>query len=357
MPYTTFPYDELKSQIASVAEVISRDTPTGRYLFSRYGGRLIGLYPGQDDFNVLWVYGNIKQHITEEQWLIGGERLWIAPERSFFYENPRDFEGYHVPTGIDPGEYIKNGELTFANTFALLNYVNNDTYFECINQRTFALLEDPYRSGLQYAGVSIYDKITLGHPEIEMAAWSIAQIYTCGAKRPGTVLFAANPNAVPLTYLGSIDKQRFTVTPGYVRFQLDGADMCTMAVRPEDSPRDNPCKAVYVSPCPYSTEKWFCVMKRSPDVPVDQNGCMDVSTENPDGPRGAIQAYNTGAEYLEDEYLPFGELSIQLKKGKTIDGQTISEGSHELLSYIGSKQEILELARTALRLSTPPTVF
>lgn len=356
MPYTTFPFDELKSLASEVSDVISRQTPHGRYLFTRYGGRLLGLFPGDDDFNVLWVYANLKRSVQEGQWLSGGERLWIAPERAFYYENPRDFEGYHVPTGIDPGEYIKSGELTFTNTFSLLNYNKNDTYDDCLSQRSFTILDDPYQTGLSYAGVSIHEKITLSEPHIEMGGWSITQIYTCGQNRPGTVLFAAEANAVPLAYLGTITKQRLAVSAGYVSLLIDGADMYTVALRPEDSPKSNPCKLLYISPCPYSGQ-WFCVMKRSQDIAASQNGCVDISVENPEGLRGAIQAYNTGPEYLEDEYLPFGEISIQLDKGVTIDGQTISEGSHELLGYIGTKEEILELARTALGLKKPPTLY
>jgi hypothetical protein len=357
MPYTAFTFEELATLLSAGDAVVRRDQPRGRILISSHGSRLIGLFPGDIDCNLLWVHTNVNRHMAEGQWLVGGERLWIAPERAFYFENPRDFEGYHVPAGLDPGEYVKTGELTFTNTFSLLNYVNNDTYDECVSARTFIPLEDPYRTGLDYAGVRIEDVISLPAPGVEMSVWSVAQIYTCGANAPGTVLLPAAARAVAVPYLGSVPDRRLGHdASGCIRLLIDGTEMYCVALRPEDARADNPCKILYLSPAPFS-DRWCCLLKCTNDSPRLQDGCVDVSQENPEGLRGAIQAFNSGPGFLEGEFLPFGEIGLQMQRGVSIDGGTVSRGTHDLLGYVGSRTEMLELARAVIGSAKVPSVF
>jgi hypothetical protein len=358
MPYTAFTFEELAAFLPDGDALIRHDGPRGRILISVHGCRLIGLFPGDIGCNLLWVHSNVAHNIAERQWLTGGERLWIAPERSFYFENPRDFEGYHVPAGLDPGEYIRTGELSFANTFPLLNYANNDTYDSCVSERTFIPLDDPYRTGLGFAGMRIRDTIRLPMPRIEMSVWSVTQVYTCGRAAPGTVVLPAAVQApVALPYIGSISNQRLVHdSGGYIRLLIDGTEMYAVALRPEESPADNPCKIIYLSPAPFS-DRWCCILKRSSDTPRIQDGCVDASQANPEGLRGAIQAFSSGPGYLEDEFLPFGEIGLQMEKGRTIDGETISSGTHELLGYVGSRAEMLEVARLAIGKEKTPSVF
>ncbi|MBD3316089.1 MAG: hypothetical protein GF344_09900 [Chitinivibrionales bacterium] len=356
MTYRTFSFDELKEIVGRRSEIVIQESATGALLFSAYGGRLLGLYPKRRGHNALWVYEGIEEAMSGQQWMIGGERLWIAPERDFFYENPRDFEGFHVPAGIDPGEYQKLGDTVFENIFSLLNCARNETYDNCQARRIFTPVNDPFESRLAFAGVEIKERLMITTPNLTMAGWSLAQVYTCGAERPGTVLFPVTSDAQMLSYFEPIPRDRAEVLNGYARFRIDGAAVYKLAIRPQDIIWDNPVKAVYVTPAP-DGDDWQCTIKMTDDIPQSQEECVDVARANPGGPKGAIQSYNNGPGFSGGDQIPFGEIELQLNRGLFDSSTSTSTASHTLLGYAGSKEEILALAGRALRIDGTPEVY
>ncbi len=355
-----FSFEQLKSIVEKYADVIVRETKSGRLLFSRHGARLLGMYPDADSDNVLWVNEDLEKTLEEHHAMVGGERLWISPERNFYYENPRDFEGYHFPWEIDPGEhkYIESKTaIIYKNTFSLLEYNQNKLFDNSFKKRSFKPINDPYKTNLPYAGVSITDSITVNDTEIKMCAWSITQVDTCGPEAPGTALFPVKPNCQYISYFDHIPPDRIDIFVQYARFKVDGRYSCKLGLRPEDIRLDNICKAVYLSPTHYNRSIWSCVIKRSNDIPRTQDDCVDMAKSNPEGPKGAVQAFNTDHGSIEPEALLCGELGLQLTKGVAKDSKTVSKGKHELLGYIGSKDELIELAKRALQLDETPELF
>lgn len=355
-----FSFEQLTSIVEKYTDVIVRETGSGKLLFSQHGARLLGMYPDAKGDNVLWVNEDLEKTLEEHHAMVGGERLWISPERNFYYENPRDFEGYHFPWEIDPGEYKYIGSKTdiiYKNTFSLLEYDQNKLFDNSMEKRSFKIIKDPYKTSLPYAGVSITDSITVNNTEIEMCAWSITQVDTCGPEAPGTALFPVKPNCQYISYFDHITPDRIDIFQQYARFKIDGRYSCKLGLPPEDIRLDNPCKAVYLSSTHSDPSVWSCVIKKSNDIPATQNECVDMAKSNPEGPKGAVQAFNTDHGTIEPETLLCGELGLQLTKGAVKDRKTISKGKHELLGYLGSKDEMLELAKTALQLDETPELF
>jgi hypothetical protein len=61
---------------------------------------------------------------------------------------------------------------------------------------------------------------------------------------------------------------------------------------------------------------------------------------------------------VENEPLhAFGEIELQLLKGVTNGNKTVSTATHELLGYIGRKEEIEEVAKSALAIDTVPELY
>ncbi|MBD3392103.1 MAG: hypothetical protein GF418_08505 [Chitinivibrionales bacterium] len=358
MAHEMLPFDQIKAICEKRADTIVKETSGGRMLFTAYGARLLGMWPLADGPNPLWVSKGIEASMASGQWMTGGERLWIAPERSFFYENPRDFEGFHVPAGIDPGEYATTGELTFENSFALLDYSTNMAFEGTVARRKFEVIDDPFDSSLPCAAVRISDSVSVPSDSMAMCAWSLAQIYTCGPEAPGTVFFPVKSGAGILSYFNPIPASRAEALEGYARFKIDANDIYKLALRPEDMVFDNPVKAVYLSPAPGS-DRWMCLIKRCNDMPRSQSDCVDIARDNPDGPLGATQAYNNGPgmPVAGDEFHAFGEMELQLNKGVVSDGRTVSSATHELLAYTGEQNQLLELAQTALGIASAPRLY
>ncbi len=71
-----------KSDIGNVVELNFNSESSA--IISEYGGRLLGLFPKNDNYSLLWINPNIKKKVQSRQWDIGGDRYWISPEREFF---------------------------------------------------------------------------------------------------------------------------------------------------------------------------------------------------------------------------------------------------------------------------------
>lgn len=354
--FPTTKLEEITKITKKHTKVVTKETTNGTLVFTEYGARLLGLFPNNKLPNLLWVDSKLDEKMAEGNWMIGGERLWIAPERNFFYENPRDFDGFHVPAEIDPGEYDQIDELTFESNFALLDYHTNETFDNSIARRQFQVINDPYNTGLDFAGVQIKDLLSISSPNMTMCGWSLAQVYTCGKGKPGTALFPIKPSGKILSYFSPIPSTRASVEQGYAKFLIDSAEIYKFAIMPEDMVFSNPIKAVYVSPFPNSKE-WFCIVKRTDDMPRSQAECVDIARDNPNGPRGAIQSYNNGPGFGGGEVIPFGEIELQLNKGAFVNNRTISMAIHDILGYAGKKEEILGLAMKLLRSQEIPKIF
>jgi hypothetical protein len=150
MNYKFLSSKELISIAEKYTDVITKETESGLLIFTERGARILGMFPKAEGDNALWVNADLETYLQEHQTLVGGDRLSISPEKSFFYENPRDFEGYHVPSEIDPGEYKcfdRTDKIIFENTFSLLRYDKNKLFDNSVEKRQFKLVSDPYSTG------------------------------------------------------------------------------------------------------------------------------------------------------------------------------------------------------------------
>lgn len=74
---------------------------TGSVQVVRQGGRVGELRPGPGLPNVLW-RGDTAA-------VDGGDRVWLAPEREHFYDDPNDLDTWRCPEEIDPGDWALEG--------------------------------------------------------------------------------------------------------------------------------------------------------------------------------------------------------------------------------------------------------
>jgi hypothetical protein len=358
MAHKMLSFEQVKSTAEKYSDVVIKETVSGQMLFTIYGGRLLGMWPKKGGSNPLWVYPDLDDAMKNGQWMVGGERLWVAPERHFFYENPRDFDGFHVPAEIDPGEYVGTGELVFESVFSLLDYRKNEMYDGSVCKREFSVTDDPFGTKLPFAGARITDTVSVPSAKIDICGWSLAQIYTCGSDMPGTALYPVAPNARILSYFNTIPSDRAEICGDYARFRIDANGTYKLAIRPEDIAWNNPCKTVYLTPAP-DGRTWMCLIKSSSDLPRNQSECLDIPKSNPDGERGAIQSYNIGPEMVwnNGEFPYFGEIELQLAKGMVHGGSTVSRATHDLLAWEGDKNSMIEIAKTALKTASAVRLY
>jgi len=341
----------IKDDIGNIVELKFNEESS--VIVSEYGGRLLGLYPKNDVFSLLWINPEIKNVIKSRQRDIGGDRYWISPEREFFYEKPQTWEGWFCPHGLDPAYYEFLAESSKSCTLSSPITVESQIKKEIYNgemTRQMSLIKDPISTGLSYCGIEFVDDCIFFQPGLRINGWSLACVISGGSSNPGTALIPTKSDPRPLSYFRTIPQDRVRVGNNYVAFKIDVDDVYKLAIRPEDIDFSRKAKIGYVLKIPDSEEYGFLV-KLSDDIPKSQKECFDVSRDHPEEEIGVIQSYNS--ESLNKPLLKFGEIEIQLNKFETIDNTSHGKAKHQILGYIGSKVEILDVIEKFLGISNP----
>lgn len=345
--------DDLYKETMHHSNVSVENTGSGNAMFSETGARVLGLFPSPDLPNTLWIPDDIKDRFKNRDWLLGGERQWIAPQQDYFYTNPDTFDGFYVQPVFDPGKYQQTDKLQYENRFSLINHRSGRTYCGCISRRAFSPIDtDPFDSGLSFSGVSIKDYLSIPDSPPPFCAWSIAMVSTHGERRPGTACIPYIDSSALVNYFNPVPDNRCKKDLTYAQFLIDSKDPYKLALTPDGIDWNNPVKIIYIAPFEQH-DQWFCVVKCSSDLPKTHDNCVDVPSFDQTAPKGAIQAYNHG---YGSEML-YGEIEIQFPKCKLSDNVMQSSGNHELLSYCGTREQITEFTKSILNLEFAPEVF
>lgn len=323
-------------------------------LISDYGGRVLGLFPRNDNYNLLWISPNITKNIKSRSWAIGGDRYWLGPEKSFFYEKPEKFENWHCQPGLDPANYEilakKENTCTLSTPIAIKNYLSN-VHLRGEITRQFKVIKEPIKTGISdYCGIEYIDDCVIFQPNIKANGWSLTCVISGGRKNPGTVIIPTRSNSKPLSYFRIIPENRLKRAPDHVSFKIDVDDIYKLAIRPEDIDFSRNSKIGYMIRIPKSEEFGF-IVKISSDIPKKQEDCFDISRDHPDSEIGVIQSYNS--ESPNNTALQFGEIELHFNPLKTIDNISHGKATHQLCSYIGTKDEILGVIEKYLGVSEP----
>ena len=322
-------------------------------LISEHGARVLGIFPKKESINLLWVNPFIKTLNLKKEWNIGGDRYWISPERMFFYRNPELWKGWFCPEGLDPANYkIISSSRTnclLSTDVSLTNQLNKQTYTGIIN-RDISLIKEPINTNLPYCGIQFLDDVTFSTPNLKINSWTLAQIISSGIENPGTVIIPTRSNPKPLSYFTPIPSNRLKIGKNYVAYKIDVEDIYKLAIRPEDIDYERKSKIGYVLKIPDSEDFGFLV-KLSDDIPRSQDECFDIARDHPNSEIGVLQSYNS--ESPDKPLLNYGEIELQLNPFKTIDNASHGKAKHQLIGYIGKKEEILEVIEKYLGIANP----
>jgi hypothetical protein len=348
-----FTKKELYSTIGDQTSLVELNTGEGSVVISEYGGRPLGVFPKEENYNLLWINPNIKEAIKSRSYEIGGDRYWVSPERDFFYKNPELWEGWFCPSGLDPANYeilaSSESSCTISSGIFLQNQRTKQGYQGEIT-RQFTLVKEPISTGVSYCGIEYLDDCVLFRPNLKINGWSLATVISGGIDSPGTVLIPTKKNPKPLSYFRTIPKNRLTIGENFVSFKIDVEDIYKLAIRPEDIDFERFAKIGYILQLPDTNEFGF-IIKLSDSIPKTQEECFDVSRDNPDSEIGVIQTYNS--ESLDKPILNFGELELQLNQFKTVDNASHGKASHQLFGYVGTEEEILIVIKKYLGIENP----
>jgi hypothetical protein len=164
-----------------------------RLVITRYGGRIIGPFFGEDQECPLWLSpafaepNELSVLLRRRAWNVGGDRIWVAPELQYnVRDRARFLQSYDLPQAVDPGSYSLAQGCELDQEMRLLAYDHQDRGKSLQVFRRVRRIEDPLRTlaaygeiagDLRFAGYEHEVTLTDRAPDdLPSQAWNITQV-------------------------------------------------------------------------------------------------------------------------------------------------------------------------------------
>jgi len=328
--------EELLKSLEGLTRVVEIGSEVGSAIVTQYGGRLLGVFLS-DMPNAFWTSRNPADTLKKGDWNIGGNRLWVSPERNFFYRNPSAFGDWFCPSSLDPGAWsIVESDRTGVSlnmTFELEDILNGAVASVTLSRRISLADARELRKGLACMRLRVKESMAArGELKSGINLWSLTQIYA-GAAGVGSVLVPVRPKAQPIHYFSPVPKDRVRISRDHIAFKIDGHEVYKLGIRPEDLPRPGYSNILYY----FEPDRGqaYLMSKSTSMGPMDQSECLDIARAEPSGPRGSVQSYNSGPD------LSFGEIELHFKPAVKAGDLMVSYADYEITVFAGSRGKVL----------------
>jgi hypothetical protein len=328
--------EKIVSALEGLARIAELKTDVGTVLVTEYGARILGVFM-ENKRNPFWVAKDLKDVVNRRDWNIGGNRIWISPERNFFYKKPKEFEEWFCQQSLDPGSWRiiswDERSVVLEEESEIKDFLGNTEVHALLSRQIF--VSDAWlKKNLGYMRIRVMDAIAArGDLKNGINLWALTQIRP-GEEKSGTVIIPTRRKAKPIHYFGKIPGDRLRVFGDHVSFKIDGSAVYKLGIASEDIPQ---CSEIiyYVE---YDREA-FLLSMRTVMTPTTQEECLDVAKAEPSGPRGCIQSYNSGPD------LCFGEMELHFKPAIRVKDLWISYADYDIDVFSGNRGEVLRVLR------------
>jgi len=314
------------------------------------GGRVFGPFLPPAGSTLVWAAqaladsAALGDFVRAGQWMLGGERVCVAPEIQFNVADRRDFWGtLAVPPQMDPGEFRLDehgGGWRLRQELALPAYNLARGIKELALERLIQPVADPLTyvrdyaallDGVMYAG---YEQIVTlretKHDPILCESWNVLPVWP-----GGRLIIPSTPAAEVSDYFEPVDDQHLARHDHSLTFQLTGQRRFKAGVKAAQTfgrlgyfHRLDDGRA-------YLLVRNFFNNPSSPYV--------EEPPQTPGGAGDSIHVYNDGGLFGG-----FGELECH---GQTIGGSTGRSASTDqqvLWAYAGPAEQVAQIGRHLL---------
>ncbi|MBW4436770.1 MAG: hypothetical protein KME04_06525 [Pleurocapsa minor GSE-CHR-MK-17-07R] len=321
-------------------------------LITRYGSRILGLFPpGEDPENLYWTptaMNSAAAFASELQavraWNIGGERFWIAPEIQYiFTDRAQGTASQRVPEAMDPGFYTMREDehgVSFSQEIQLraYNIAEGEAYLRC--HHTIRPAANPLRllsagaamlDGVAYAGVThTFTLAQMEHTQHVAESWNLIQL-----PPGGQMIIPASDLLETAEYFGSATEESRTVRDGAVRQTITGMRQYKVGYKAASVGN----RLAYLRPL---GDGQSSLLVRQ----FSNNPSAEYTEEPPDevGVNGySIHVYNDGGQYGI-----FGELETSGQAIGGATGRTHTEDQYVLWAFVGPDAKLRAIGKHLL---------
>ena len=324
---------KLASSLSSVA-VLSKGSSS--IVVMERGARIIAATVG--DVNVLWVNPDLQHVVSAGGWNVGGLRLWVSPERRFFYRDPRGFKEWFCPATLDPGSF----KLAYSDCAKAVVQGRIEAVDQTTGWRLSALVRRDFHLADE-CRLIVREAVVADYPG-DFNLWVLAQV---PPSQHGTVIIPVKSGAKPIHYFGRIPEDRLLVGSDHISFRIDGKMVCKLGIAPEDLRESGRAEICYIAELEGT---WITLIMRTFDAPLRQEECLDVAKADPSGPKGCVQSYNSGPEA---GFGSFGEIELHFKPAVSVGGRKVAVAEYEVMFMAGEREEVVDKVARELQVPEP----
>ncbi len=350
--------NELLAQLRAGIQAVVLAIGTGKIVVTPHGGRVLGCFTHEGGENVFWVNPELASAESAKKWLagehvLGGDRLWIAPERGLFFHGDKLADGVSTQKGIDPGNWVV-GRLT-DHSVRLTNEFSA-TYLRTPNSRVSGIVRRsirriaspafhaphafPTHGKVNYAGYEIASEFELlesPHDELHFGMWFLIQLVVPVGR---SILYAPTAGRAVITgdYYEATGPDYLKITDTHVRFKLDSIDRHKIGIRKTEVLG----RAGFLSNPDTSGEATLVVRNF---LSNPSGHYSDVPLHTPEGIHDCIQSYNhnTGPT-------GFGELEYHSPGINRAMAEPVVTDVNQVWVFTGKRADLVPIAVKLLNL-------
>jgi hypothetical protein len=358
--------DELLGQLdhAGLQALVLTHAAGGKIVVTPHGGRVLGLFTYEDGENAFWVNPELQSAQTAKRFLsgehvLGGDRLWIAPERGLFFKGDRLADGVVTQSSIDPGNWLvgqrTGGSVRVANEFSASYFHMPGSMVRGIVERSLRRISSPFHhapgvlaelSRIHYVGYEVASTFRLleaPKDDLHFGMWFLIQLVV----PKGGYLYAPTSGKAVITgdYYEPTGPDYLRVTDNHVRFKLDSVDRHKIGIRKTEVLG----RAAFLSnPGGAGGQNATLVVRNFLNNPSGHYS--DVPLHTPEGTQDSIQSYNhnTGPG-------GFGELEFHSPGINRAMAEPVVTDVNQVWAFTGRREDLVPVASRLLNL--PPDTF
>jgi hypothetical protein len=357
--------DQLQSHLdaASLQSHLLQHPQGGALLVAPHGARVLGLFPGPSSANLFFTNPELAdpaaaRALLSGEHVLGGDRVWIAPERGLFFRGDSLDQGVSTQPGIDPGNWLiaarSPTSIRLVNAFSATYFHIPGSAVRGTVERSIRLIPSPFvhtnisAPGVQYVGYEIASTFHLlesPRDDLYFGLWFLIQLVV----PHGGYLFVPTAGKAVITgdYYEPTGPDYLAVSDTHVRFKLDSIDRHKIGIRKTEVLG----RAAFLSnPPPSSSPSGNATLVIRNFLNNPSGHYADVPLHTPAGTQDSIQSYNHNSGPAG-----FGELEFHTPGINRAMPEPVLSDTNQLWAFTGPRPALVHIAARLLNLS--PAVF